>query len=377
MCKTGVVCVVIVAAWMRVDRVAAQPTPKPDTETCPVTLPNAEAFSTRQTDHFLIWYDTSYEVLRPLVNRLEGTYDAVTRVGRAYGFPMDDLPEPLHIVLLETHDDYAVLARNARVDPRGAAGFFSPGDNISIFGNIMNSPPLRTISDQMKRVEGRLSRIRKQGRRNASTNARARSLGQEMSRLSTQRDVIVKRFNRVVIQHEAAHQIFFNLGVHRLAADNPTWLVEGLATQFEVAQSSARKGLHRVNQMRLGDLRESAGFRRGQKKVTDEAYAAAFGTGRLVPLETLIADDNVLAGNSGHVSTVYAQSWALVYYLARAHEEAFSGYLARVAARPERRRIEPQVELEQFSEFFGPVNAAFERGWLAYMMGLRFDPAAD
>ena len=355
---------------------AAQPPTKPPPAP-PIPLANADAFTTRRTDRFLIWYDTSYEVLRPLVNRLEGTYDAVVRVGRHYGFAMEDPAEPLCIVLVESHDDYAVLARRALVDAAGAAGFYHPGDNVSIFGDVQNSPALSAISKQIKRLQARIERSRGRGRRGASANARAVALGRDLSRLLLQRDAIVERFNRLVIQHEAAHQIFFNLGVHGREADCPTWLVEGLATQFEVPQSSAQKGLHRANQMRLADLRSSAGIGARVKKVSDAAYATAFGTGRLVPLVELIRDDGVFAGDGQHVTTVYAQAWSLVYFLARTNPEGFSGYLAQVAVRPSRERVEPQQELKRFTEFFGPVDDGFQREWLKHVVRLRFDPAAD
>ncbi len=352
----------------------AQPAPQP---VPPIPLPNADAFRTRPTDHFLIWYDTSYDVVRPLVSRLEGTYDAVVRVGRYYGFAMEDSPEPLRVILVERHDDFAVLARGVGIDPRGAAGFYHPVDNLAVFGNIVNSPSLRTITRQIEQLKARIKKGRQRRRRGASGNARTNAMGQDLSRLLLQRDAIVERFNRLVLQHEAVHQIFFNVGVHGRETDSPTWLVEGLATQFEVTQSSARKGLHRVNQMRLGDLRESAGIGVGQKKVSDDAYASAFQDRGLVPLTELIGDDRVFEGSGEHVATVYAQAWALVYFLARTQKDGFSGYLARVAARPPLTLIEPQQELKCFTEFFGPLDDAFQRGWLEHVVRLRFDPEAN
>jgi len=341
----------------------------------PIPLPNADAFTTRRTDHFLIWYDTSFDVVRPLVNRLEGTYAAAVRVGRYYGFAMDDSSEPLRVILVERHDDYAVLARGAGIDPGGAAGFYNPADNLAVFGNVVNSPSLRTLAMQIEQLEQRMQRVR--GRGGASANVRTNAIGRDLSRLLLQRDAIVERFNRLVLQHEAAHQIFFNVGVHGRETDSPTWLVEGLAMQFEVPQTSAQKGLHRVNQMRLADLRESAGIGLGEQKLSEDACASAFQGRGLVPLVELIRDDGVFGGSGEHVATVYAQAWALVFYLGRTQKDAFSGYLAHVAARPPHTSIEPQQELECFSEFFGPVDEALQRGWLEYVVRLRVDPTAD
>ncbi len=69
--------------------------------------------------------------------------------------------------------------------------------------------------------------------------------------------------NRSVVQHEAAHQLLYNFRVHNLESSwaNPQWLVEGLATLFEVPPGKHGAGAGVINQRRLGDIREPiAGF---------------------------------------------------------------------------------------------------------------------
>jgi hypothetical protein len=61
----------------------------------------------------------------------------------------------------------------------------------------------------------------------------------------------------MTLQHEAAHQILFNCGLHVRGGQNPTWLAEGLATQFEVPQSRTKHGGVRVNQVRYADFRDA------------------------------------------------------------------------------------------------------------------------
>lgn len=346
-----------------VQSVAREPDQKP-----PVTLPHEDAFRTRSTDHFLIWYDTNYAMLRPLVGRLEGTYRAVVRVGRAWGFAMDAPAEPMPIVLIDQHKDYALLAQAAQVDPIGAAGFYEPSRNIAIFGNILNGPSLRSVTSRIELL---------QDRRHRAGSAQARGGERELLSLVTRRAAVVKRFNRVVIQHEAAHQILFNLGVHALGADNPTWLIEGLATQFETAQTNPNGKLRRTNQLRLADLRNAIGVDRAVNKLSDARYARAFRGKGLIPLRELIADDSVIATNGNSVSTVYAQSWALVFYLAREHEPEFSQYLTVVSGRPIGRTVTPEEELTLFTASFGPVDESFQRSWLGYIVRLRVDPSAD
>ena len=342
----------------------------------PVPLPRPDSFRTRETDHFFIWYDSSYNTLRPMVARLEGTYHAVVRVGHGLGFAMDAPAEPLAIVLVDRHEDFAVLARAAQVDPGGAAGFYDPNHQVAIFGNVINGPSLRPVAMRITQLQDRLSRLRGQGR---AGHARAKAINRELVTLVARRAAIVKWFNRVVIQHEAAHHMLFNLGVHAANADNPLWLVEGLATQFETSQTNVRGELRHTNQMRLADLRAAAAVGPGVKKLTEFQYAHAFRDGGLIPLSSLVADfgADAGAGSGDRVTTAYAQSWALVFFLARERADDFREYVRRIAERPRGTRTTPEGELAAFSASFGAVDEPFQRAWLTYIVRLRFDPSAD
>lgn len=337
----------------------------------PIELPVGKTFKTKQTNHFVIWYDTPYDQLRPLVNRVEGTYLAVVRVGRSFGFPMDDPKEPLFVVLAADHADFVELAKRVHVDGNAAAGFYDPGANVSIFGDILTSPSLQPLTREIDRLSKRLKQAR-QEKQGAGVRERVRAWSSELGRLTVQRDAIVKRFNRVVIQHEAAHHILFNLGVHRRGADNPIWVVEGLAMQFEVPQTSIRGRIRAINQLRLGDLRKAAGLPPAVPELSDDAYRAAFAPNGLIPLSELIGGDPLAGASAERTTVVYAQSWGLVYYLARTQEAALGDYLRALAARGVGANEAPAEELAQFTKAFGAPDEAFQRHWLEYMAQLRF-----
>jgi len=339
----------------------------------PIELPAGKTFKTKQTNHFVIWYDTPYDALRPLVNRVEGTYLAVVRVGRVFGFPMDEPKEPLFVVLAADHADFVALAKRVHVDGNAAAGFYDPGANVSIFGDILTSPSLEPLTREIDRLSKRLKQARR-GKQGAGVRERVRAWSSELGRLNVQRDAIVKRFNRVVIQHEAAHHILFNLGVHRRGADNPIWVVEGLAMQFEVPQTSIRGRIRAINQLRLGDLRKAAGLPPAARELSDDAYRAAFAPNGLIPLSALISGNPLAGASAGRTTTVYAESWGLVYYLARTQEAALGEYLRALAARGVGANVAPAEELTQFAKAFGAPDEAFQRRWLEYMAQLRFKP---
>ena len=65
--------------------------------------------------------------------------------------------------------------------------------------------------------------------------------------------------NAETIIHEATHQTAFNVGVHRRFAEQPRWLVEGLAMMFEARGVWDSRSIHtqsdRINRGRLDDFR--------------------------------------------------------------------------------------------------------------------------
>ena len=69
----------------------------------------------------------------------------------------------------------------------------------------------------------------------------------------------IGRTNADTIIHEATHQTAFNVGIHNRFADQPQWLVEGLATMFEARGVWNSPSYHtlkdRINDGRLADFR--------------------------------------------------------------------------------------------------------------------------
>src|SRR5579863_411793 len=69
-------------------------------------------------------------------------------------------------------------------------------------------------------------------------------------------------YNVATVIHEATHQIAFNSGMHVRKADNPLWLVEGMAMYFETPDLSSKNGWKTagaVNDDRLGQFRDFLG----------------------------------------------------------------------------------------------------------------------
>ena len=99
--------------------------------------------------------------------------------------------------------------------------------------------------------------------------------------------------------HEMIHQLASDSGLVSRHDAFPHWLHEGLAAQFEVIRGGRWAGISRAHDLRLPD------FRRLQSPPRLERLVRDAGFGR------------------GYQRDLYAQAWALVYYLRTQHPREF------------------------------------------------------
>lgn len=362
----------LVAMLIAPVRTSAEPPAAGEEERARLLAVAGEKFRVLATDHFIIAYDTPYEALRPLTGRLEGTYDAIRRFCEVGGLGRNAPTARMQVILFDRHDAFADYLAGIGLRGGSMAGVYHQQTNIAAFCNMADSPGFRAIAKQIQRTQEQLTRLGKTRPGSRANRQQKRDLQRYLSTLRMQRDALAKKFNRFVVQHEAAHQMLFNLGVHVRGADNPFWLTEGLACQFEVAQSNPAKPLTRINHVRLADFRDALGVSPKVKMLSDDAYAKATAEARFAPLAELIADPDLLRG-SARVAFHYAQTWALVYYLNREHRDAFVLYLRQVGTRRPGEAVGRQREIDGFQAAFGAPDEAFQRGWVDYMLRLRFD----
>lgn len=332
-----------------------------------------EGFRVLETDHFTIAYDTSYEALRPLIGRLEGTYDAIQRFLTETGSWGEAPKDRFEVILFDRYEDFTRYLAGIGLQGGSVAGIYDQQSNVASFCNMASGPDLQRLTRQIAKIQGQLQQLEKTRSGSGNTRQRRRELHRNLSVLRSQRDALVKRFNRLVVQHEAAHQMFFNLGVHVRGADNPNWLVEGLACQFEVPQAGPGGALAQINHVRLADFRDGLRAAPDAKTVDDDAYEKALGDGNLVPLVDLISDPELFSSRGGNMAFRYAQAWALVYYLNRKHSESFATYLRRLGARRPGEVVGRGREIDEFRSAFGEPDDVFQRAWSTYMLRLRFD----
>ncbi|HYO24795.1 MAG TPA: DUF1570 domain-containing protein [Lacipirellulaceae bacterium] len=239
--------------------------------------------------------------------RLEALYRGFTHYMSVRGFPVQPPPAPLAAVVFATQEDYYAHAAAAGTPlPAGTLGHYDAQSNRIYLYDLRQGDP------------------------SADWSANAET-----------------------IIHEATHQTAYNVGVHARFTEQPRWLVEGLAMMFEApgvwnATSIQTQG-DRLNMYRLGYFRAAAAKRPANW------IAQLVASDR--PFETTTLD-------------AYAAAWALSFYLCETRPQEYSGYLARVAARPRFSAYPPETRLRDFARAFGSDFELLAAHLARYVEGL-------
>lgn len=122
-----------------------------------------EGFKIHETDHFTIAYDTPYEVLHPLIDRLEGTYDTIRRFCEVSGLNVEPPALRLEVILFDRYEDFARYAAGVGMPVESIAGFYHQEVNIAAFCNTLCSPDLQRITRQIEKIQKQLAQLKKEG----------------------------------------------------------------------------------------------------------------------------------------------------------------------------------------------------------------------
>jgi hypothetical protein len=122
------------------------------------------------------------------------------------------------------------------------------------------------------------------------------------------------RVNRMTLVHEATHLLCFNTGLLSRQTNVPDWVSEGLATYVEMWRNKQTK-IGEPNVLRLSPL------------ITVKS------NGTMIPIADLVASDKPF-DDARTAQTAYGESWLLVHYLMKSHEQMpkFRAYLAGLAS---------------------------------------------
>jgi hypothetical protein len=179
-------------------------------------------------------------------------------------------------------------------------------------------------------------------------------LGRELAYRTALLDLDWRAIDLGTAAHEMIHQLAADSGLVPRHDAFSYWMHEGLAAQFEVIRGGRWAGISRAHDLRLLD------WRRIQTPTGLERLVRDAGFGR------------------GYQRDLYAQAWALVYYLRTQRPQQFLTFIDLLR--------NPDVESDggallqgargervfnAFRRAFGPDLDGLERDWRRFMAGVR------
>ncbi len=262
---------------------------------------------------FTRWVSTLFERLRT----------AFLAYWKGRGVKLQAAEFPLVAIVLKDRDQFSkFVAADANLDPNTVTGYYSVLSNRIVLYDIARVP----------------------GRAPAATSVEIQR------RLSTAPAAIA------TVVHEAVHQVAYNCGLNRRLADNPLWLVEGMAVYFETPDLRSRSGWRTVGKVNVPRFARFADFV-GRRRQPGSLKALVCSDGRF--------------RDSGSVADAYAEAWALNYFLLRTHRKQYTEYLKRISAKPLLRWDTPQTRQSEFEAAFGEDWVELDRMFLKYMNRVR------
>jgi len=352
-----------------------------------------EGFSIKRTRHFAIAYDTPRELADQLTARLERTYAAVYRFCELAGIDAHRPEHRLEAIFFNDRSRFDLYAVRLSFPSQGTYGVYHDPTNRSAFFNVGNDPQMLRLHanvaqaqqglDRMLRaikdIRGRRTMVDVQfadGRQLRMTKAQAekeiKSTRHELKELDGERIAYTTYINRTVVQHETAHQVLHNAGVHVRGADNPKWVVEGLATLFETPPGAGGAGIGKVNDLRLRDFRRAIAGGAPLRSSSPNDFLEAIKAGRIVHPRRLVSEPELFGARGLRATRHYATAWALTHYLHRTRGKQLGAYLRSASTRRPGEQFTPAQELALFERHFGPIDETFLRRWSGYMLKLGF-----
>ena len=270
-----------------------------------------QKFQIVRTAHYLVCHDTDESFAREAGDLAEELYRAFMSHFGSRGMALTKPQFPLIMLIFDTESEFqSYLARSPGAPAFSQiAGYFSVQTNRVAFYNAAGKDKAKSGS--------------------------------------------ARWHNLTTVVHETTHQLAFNTGCHRRFADNPLWLVEGLAMYFESPGIQGNKIVWtEVGKLNRPRLDRFATYRRSSR--SSDA------------VRSLVTNDDRFRSDST-VGDAYAESWALTYFLIKTRPSQFQRYMKTIAGKQPLEQDTPQKRLGDFQVAFGQDLRMLDSHFLRYV----------
>jgi hypothetical protein len=345
----------------------AQPCTDPDLE--PLRRVLGGVSSTAQGPHVVLLHQHTDAEAAERIALLERVVVSYYLLFASHGINLRPPTQRLASVWFADHDAYLAYLRSEKLGVfRSTRGYYHPTRNAVFTYDARSSGTQRQARDAIAarrrelalmsktidqlpgrariRFEVRGEPIRTLNRTEARTLLH--DLERDLARRTLLLDLDWRAMDLGTAAHEMIHQLVAESGLAPHHDDFPLWLHEGLAAQFEVIRGGRWAGIGRAHDIRLPDWRSIQ---------------------HPLPLATLVQDTGFARG---YQRDLYAEAWALVYYLRKEHPQEFLTYLD-LLRRPDPTLPRPrQRAAVAFRTAFGDDLAGLEQTWHHYMSSVKY-----
>ncbi len=322
------------------------------------------SFREARSPHFLLFHKGSEAHIQERLALLEKVYSTFYLVFAGHGFDLKPPKTRLMGAIFASQQDYLDFLNRGQARAFATTqGYYHPTLNLVVSFDPVDVPTIRNgriVLDRRSRqlaewqvavdrmptnarakieIDGEPARTLAQAPAKTSVDAVRRDLARQTLLLDLER----RSIDLGMAAHETTHQLVANSGLTPHHDDFPTWLHEGIASQFEVVRGGRWAGVSRAHDLRLPEWRS--------------IYPAP----HLVPLVR-----NAAFGH-GYDRDLYAQAWALVYYLRKSQPKGFATFLDVLRSPSSTPPDRPARLVEAFRTSFGEDLSKIEVEWHRFM----------
>jgi hypothetical protein len=283
---------------------------------------NGGSFEIHSTPHYVICSNAAPEYARFVADLLEKVHDEYLDFFRKMQIPVTEPVMPLPVVIFKNPAMFSEFARkqHPEVSFEDVPGYYSVKYNQMLLTD-------GTLDDQISNRREVLSHFR-----------------DDLRTIET-------------IVHESIHQLAFNTGLHVRYADNPLWLLEGLATYFEGASGRGSLLWGPPGQV---------------SRIHHARLATTLGDNDALGLSlSVLLQSNEAFQSSDQLADAYAESWLLTHYLVKRNSKAFRDISLALQTHEPLTAISSDARLTQVTEASGMPVAELEAELTRYAQRLR------
>jgi hypothetical protein len=282
--------------------------------------PYAE-FSVLQTEHYLVFYQSSRQFADASAKLLEEVYKGLTEALRKNGVPIHEAEFPLVAVIFRTERDFRA---HREVAPA-----------VQAYYEILTNRIFFYETSDRDQLAPELSKLRKPQ----------------------------------TVAHEGTHQILANVGVQPRLSAWPLWLIEGLAEYCSPPVTNKKgaiiwKGLAAVNPFHMATIRD---LKDPLAMEVQGAVPPLVGRDPNRPLvEYLITREEM-------TPTDYALAWAMTHYLGQRRVKDFVAFLKTMSQMPPLEKRSPEDHLAAFRAAFGKDLVKLDKAINKHLSTLKYE----